>query len=58
MKVLYFRTFLLGRILLLTDAEVKYWSMWDHWSDRVMRVRHSASVIMQVLIQKHEVDFF
>lgn len=58
MKVLYFRTFLLGRILLLTDAEVKCWTMWDHWSDRVMHVRLSASIVMQVLIQKYEVDFF
>lgn len=57
MKVLYFRTSVAGRILPLTDAEVKYWTMWDNWSDRVMHERLSSSIVMQVLIQKYEVDF-
>lgn len=58
MKVLYFRTFLLGRSLLLTDVEMKYWTVWDHGFDRLMHVKLSASVIMQVLIQKkYKVDF-
>lgn len=58
MKVLYFRTFLLGRVVLLTGVEVKYWMVRDYWFNRVMHVRLSASVIMQVLIQKkYEVDF-
>lgn len=48
----------MGRILLLTDVEVKYWTVWDHWFDRVMHVRLSASAIMQVLIQnKYKVNF-